>query len=103
MNQQAVDTLKAERDAIKHEYMAHAEKMDREYNLLSKKVEALSNLFEQERNTADILAKENKVLREALIKIADWDAAWGYFSETNPAWSTMAIITARELTHHIKE
>jgi len=34
MNQQAIDSIKAERDAIKREYMAHAEKMDRDMETL---------------------------------------------------------------------
>jgi len=46
----------------------------------------------------DALAAENKVLRDALEKIADWNAAWGPFPETNPLWCSMAVVTARELT-----
>jgi len=34
MNQQAIDSIKAERDAIKREYMAHAEKLDRDMETL---------------------------------------------------------------------
>jgi len=46
----------------------------------------------------DALAAENERLREALGKIADWNAAWGAFPETNPLWCSMAVVTARELT-----
>ncbi len=48
---------------------------------------------------ADKLAESQareKVLRNALEKIADWYSSWGPYPETNPGWRAMAIVTARE-------
>jgi hypothetical protein len=43
-----------------------------------------------------LLTLEAKRLRDALRKIADWDSAWGPFPETNKAWCSMVVVTARE-------
>ena len=43
----------------------------------------------------ETLHSENERLRSALQKIADWGGAWGPYPETNEAWCSMAVVTAR--------
>ncbi len=38
--------------------------------------------------------------RKALEKIADWNGNWGQFPENNPAWRSMALVTARDAVPH---
>lgn len=50
-------------------------------------------------------ADEIERLRAALEKIADWHGSWGPFPERNEAWSSMAVVTAREavpLPHNVE-
>ena len=39
---------------------------------------------------------QNKGLRQALLKIADWDGQYGPWPERNDEWRAMAVVTARE-------
>ena len=63
----------------------------------------LNNAFIDLNLDCDKLKAELARAREALIKIADWNGAWGTFPETNPQWAAMAVMTAREIAHKGEE
>lgn len=55
----------------------------------------LVQLIEGKMTISDLLAQRER-MRQALVKIADWQGSWGPFPENNEDWCAMAVLTARE-------
>jgi hypothetical protein len=58
-------------------------------------VDGLLAAITAERARADAAEAREGTLREALVKIADWDGIWEPWPENNEEWRAMAVVTAR--------